>query len=129
MSLQWSKMLQTNFYEILKYLILANFLLPYSLTDWLMHAVKRGGKLSTALLLWQKCLEFRGEKPFTILNAYVHALFSYSSTLILLYGGHFFSVWLLSKVTSGFTHHVRLPASCNNVPQHIKMFPDSTIAA
>ena len=48
-----------------------------------MHAVKHSRKLATAtpLLLWQICLEFRGEKPFTILNAYVHALFSYSFSL------------------------------------------------
>ena len=35
--------------------------------------------------------------------------------LILLYGGHYV---LPSKVTHGFTHHVRLLASCNNAPQH-----------
>ena len=46
--------------------------------------------------------------------------------LILLYGGHCFSVRLPSKVTCGFTHRVRLPASRNNVPQHIAI---SIIAA
>ena len=49
--------------------------------------------------------------------------------LILLYGGHCFSVWLPSKVTRGFTHHVRLPASHNNAPQHIVIFPDAIMAA
>jgi len=43
-----------------------------------MRSVKRSGKLATASLLWRKCLEFRGKKPFTILNAYVYALVSYS---------------------------------------------------
>ena len=48
--------------------------------------------------------------------------------LILPYGGHCFLVRLLSKVMHGFPHHcpVRLPASLNNVPQHM-MFPDSII--
>ena len=49
--------------------------------------------------------------------------------LIPLYGGHCFSVWLPEKVTHSFLHHVRLPASHNNAPQHMKMFPDSIIAA
>ena len=49
--------------------------------------------------------------------------------LILLYGGHCFSVRLPSKVMRGFTHHVRLPASCNNVPQQIAIFPDAIMAA
>ena len=49
--------------------------------------------------------------------------------LILLCGGHCFSVRLPSKVWHGFTHHVRLPASCNNAHRHITMFPDSIIAA
>ena len=42
--------------------------------------------------------------------------------LILLYGGHCFSVGLPSKVTSGFTHRVRFPASRNNAPQHTVIF-------
>ena len=46
--------------------------------------------------------------------------------VILLYGGHCFSVQLPSKVTRGFTHCVRLPASRNNAPQHIAI---SIIAA
>ena len=49
--------------------------------------------------------------------------------LILPYGGHCFSLWLPSKVMRSFTHRIRLPASRNNVPQHIKMLPDSVIAA
>ena len=48
--------------------------------------------------------------------------------LILLYGGHCFLVQLPSKVTCSFTHRVGLLASCNNVPQHIMMFPDSIVA-
>ena len=47
--------------------------------------------------------------------------------LILLYGGCCFTVRLPSKVMCSCTHRVRLPASCNNVPQNIKMFPDSII--
>ena len=47
--------------------------------------------------------------------------------LVLLNDGHCFSVQLLSKVTRGFTHCIRLPASRNNVPHHITMFPDSII--
>jgi len=96
-----------------------------------MRSVKRSGKLATAtaLLLWRKCLELRGEKPFIILNANVYALFSYSFSFDP-------SLWwplLISaaalKVTCSFTHLFRLPASCNNVPQHTKMFPDSKTAA
>ena len=43
-----------------------------------MHSVKRSGKVTTALFLWQKCLEFCSKKPFTILSAHMHALFTYS---------------------------------------------------
>jgi len=49
--------------------------------------------------------------------------------LILLYGDHCFSVRLPSKVMRGFTHHIRLPASRNNAPQHIAIFPDAIMAA
>ena len=48
----------------------------------LVHSVKHSKKLATATapLLWQKCLEFQGKKPFTynikFLNMY--ALFFYS---------------------------------------------------
>ena len=49
--------------------------------------------------------------------------------LILLYGGHCFSVWLPSKATRGFKHCDRLPTSRNNAPQHIMMLPDCIIAA
>ena len=49
--------------------------------------------------------------------------------LILLYGGHCFSVWLPAKVTLGLPHHIRLTASFNNVPQPVTMLPDSMIAA
>jgi len=42
------------------------------------------------------------KKPFTILNAYMYALFSYSLALFLLYGGHCFSVLLPSKVMHDF---------------------------
>ena len=60
------------------------------LTHSLMRSVKHSGKLATAtaLLLWWKCLEFRGKKPFTILNAYVYALASYSFS----FGGHCLTV-------------------------------------
>ena len=51
--------------------------------------------------------------------------------LILLYSGYCFSVRLPSKVMHGFTNLVRLKlqASRNKVPQHIKMFPECIIAA
>ena len=65
-----------------------------------------------------------GEKHFIIRNAYVYALFFYSFSFDL-YGGHCFLVQLPSKVMRSFTHRIRLPASCNNAPQHITMFPDS----
>ena len=98
-----------------------------------MRSVKHSGKLAmvTALLHWWKCLEFCGKKPFIISNASMCPLFSYSFSfdLSLIYGGHCFLVWLPSKVMRGFTHHVRFPTSRNNAPQHIKMFPDSLIAA
>ena len=74
--------------------ISTKFLLPYSLThsphsltyslthpltNSPMRSVKCNRKLatSTAWLIWQKCLEFHGKKLFTILNAYMYALFSY----------------------------------------------------
>ena len=78
--------------KILKYFILANFLLPHSLTQSLTHSlthsltcslthslihslthslmrsVKRSGKLATATatasFLWWKCLEFCSKKTF-----------------------------------------------------------------
>jgi len=68
------------------------------------------------------------KKPFTILNAYVYALVSYSFGFDPLCG-HYFSVWLPSKVTRSFTHCVRLPASCNNALRHIAIFLDAVIAA
>jgi len=49
--------------------------------------------------------------------------------LILLHGGNCFSVRLTSKIMRSFSHHVRLPASRNNVPQCIMMFPDTITAA
>ena len=44
-----------------------------------MRSAKRSGKLATATasLLWQKCLEFRGEKTFHKIKI-VYAQFSYS---------------------------------------------------
>ena len=41
------------------------------------HAFNKLAK-AIASFLWWKCLEFHGEKPFKILNAYVYALFSYN---------------------------------------------------
>ena len=50
--------------------------------------------------------------------------------LILLYGIVITSLARLpSEVTCSFPHHVRLPVSHNNAPQHNTMFPDSIIAA
>jgi len=74
-----------------------------------MRSVKCSRKLATATasLFWQKCLEFRGEKPFIILNSYVYALFSYSFSFDA-------SLWW--------------PLLLSTVPQHITMFPDSIIA-
>ena len=107
--------------------------LTHSFTHSLMRSVKRSGKLATAtaLLLRQKCLEFCGEKIFHNLKCLCVCTVNTLTVLalILLYGGHCFSVRLPSKVMHGFTHCVRFPASHNNVPQHITMFPDSTIAA
>ena len=82
-----------------------------------MSSVKHSGKLTTATasLFWQK---FVAKKPFTILNSYVYALFSYSFSFDPC--GHCFSVWLPSKVTQGFLYHVI-------VLQRMKMFPDSII--
>ena len=131
-------MLRLNFYENFKTFYLANFLLPYSLvyslTRSLMCSVKRSRKLATATasLLWRKCLEFRGKKTFhNIICLCMCTVCSHTVlALILLCGGHCFSVRQPSEVTRGFTHRIRLLASCNNVPQCIiTMFPDSTIAA
>ena len=70
-------MTQNEFLQIL--IIYFSKFSSASLPACLMHSVKCSGKLptATALLLWQKCLEFR-EKHLTILNACVHALFYYS---------------------------------------------------
>ena len=57
------------------------------------------------------------KRTFTISNAYMYVLFSYSLALILLYGGCIASQ--PSKVM------LRLPTSLNNVPQLVGMFPDS----
>ena len=72
-------MLQMNPYEILKIFYFSKFSTAL-LTHSLMCSVKHSGKLATATasLLWQKCSEFRDKKPFTILNACMYALFSYS---------------------------------------------------
>ena len=95
-----------------------------------MHSVKQSGKPATASFLWQKCLQFVAKKPFTILNAYVSALFSNS-----------FSFdpslwWLLLLSMAARKGHTQFPTarlafrnSRNNAPQHITMFLDSTIAA
>ena len=110
-----------------------------------MRSVKHSRKLATATasLFWRECSEFCGEKTFHNLECLrvctVLLQFSFDPSLwwslllfmvaiTSLYGGHCFSVWLPSKITRGFTHRIRLPASRNNVPQHIKMFPDSIIA-
>ena len=62
--------------------------------------VKHSRKLAaaTALLLWQKCLEFRGEKSFhniKYLLSYMHCSLTVLA-LILLYGGHCFSVRMIA---------------------------------
>ena len=94
----------------------------------LMRSVKHSRKL--ALLLWWKCLEFHGKKNFYSIKCLCVCTVLFTVlALILLYGGHCFLVQLSSKVTRSFTHRVRLPASRNNAPQHISMFPYSTIAA
>ena len=126
------------FYEISKTFYFSKFSTAslthstHSLTHSLMLSVKRSGKLAkaTASLLWWKCLEFHGEKTFHNINAYLcmhHSLTVLA--LILLYGSHCFSIQLPSKVTRGFTHHIRLPASRNNAPRHIVIFPDAIRAA
>ena len=116
-----SKTLRTNICEIFK---IFYFSKPYSLTHLLTRSVKRSGKpfTATALLLWQKCLEFCHKKPFTVLNACVYALVSYS-----------FSIdpslwWPLLLSMAAIKGHTQLSISCINVPQHIIM-PDSVITA
>ena len=82
----WSAI--NEFLQFLKIIYFSKFSaasLPFCLTACLPACQIRSFKCSrrlataTALLLWQKCLEFHGKKkPFTILNVYVHALLSYS---------------------------------------------------
>ena len=81
------------------------------LTHSSMHSVKHSGRLATAtaLLLWRKCSECCGKKPFTILYAYLYTLFFYSFTFNL-------SLWwpygcpqrlrTIPHIVSGFPHHV-----------------------
>ena len=80
----------------------------YWLTHCLMHSVKCSGKLAmtTALFLGQKCLATCGKRTFTILlmPTCIHYYSLTVLALILLYGGHCFSVWLPSKSCSGFPH-------------------------
>ena len=110
-----SGMLSMNFYKI----IFSKFF-NASLLHCLTRSVKCSRKLAiaTALLLRQKCLEFRGKETFTILNTYCHCS----------------SVRLPSKVTLRFpaSHQVyrimsgfRITSgstSCNNALQHMKMY-------
>ena len=94
-----------------------------------MHSVKRSRKLTTATasLLWRKSLEFRGGKTFHNLTCLrVITVLLTVLALILLYGGHFFSVQrshAVSHIVSGFVHHIIMR------PKHTTMFPDSIIAA
>jgi len=76
-----------------------------------MSSVKHSGKLTTATasLFWQK---FVAKKPFTILNSYVYALFSYS-----------FSFdpslwWPLLLSMAAIKGHTRLPTSRYCAPTH-----------
>ena len=78
--------------------------------------------MATASLLWQKCLQFCGEKAFYNIKCICLCTILTALALILLYGGHCISVRLTSKVTHDFPHHVLI-----NVPQHIMMFPDGII--
>ena len=112
-SSEWPAVLSMNFYKIF---ILANFLPAYlpaclpALPDVLSQAT------ATVLLLWQKCLEFHGKKPYTILNAYTCKHCSLTVlALILLYGGHCFSVQLPSKVTLRFSTSRQASHTCNNM--------------
>ena len=105
-----------------------------------MRSVKHSRKLAiaTALLLWQKCLKFRGAKKpftieFTILNAHVCALVSYSFSFDLSLR------WPLLLSMAALKGHaqfkltqrvLRLPASRNiHTSIHIMIFPDATIVA
>ena len=104
------QMLQKNFYKIFIQQIF------YCLTHLLTYCCIQ----SNAAENWLQqqphsfsgnALNFMGRKPFTILIAYVHALFC-SNTVIalnLLYGDHSFTIRFLSKVKSSFTHRFKLP--------------------
>ena len=62
----------------------------------------------------------------------VHCIRGKLSNLATPQFGHYYChhpTRLPSKVTRSFTHRVRLPASHNNVLQHIAIFPDGIIAA
>ena len=81
--------------------------MPYSLNVCLMYSQVQWK--TTAL----KVLRILWPKTFHNLNVYMYVLFSYSFSFDFFYGGNCYSIWLPSKVT------LRLPASCNNVPQYI----------
>ena len=106
-----------NFYKTSKNFILANFLLPHCPTACLMHPVKHNGKLATAtaLLLWWNAQNFIAKKTFTIFNACVYALFSYSFSFDL-------SLWwplLLSTVS--IKDHMQFPALRSSFPHHVSI--------
>ena len=101
----------------------------HSLTSWCVQSsvAETGYSFSfTPLVEMLRILgrpNFMAKKRFTILNAYIYALFSYSFSFD---PSLWWPVWLPSKVKRSFTR-IKLPALRNNIPQHVKMFPDSII--
>jgi len=79
-----------------------------------MHSVNCSGKLAaaTALLHWWKCVDFRGEKPFTILIVYMYVMFSHSFS--------FDPVANASR--NGFHQRSRSQASHLPISKHFKDF-------
>ena len=75
---------------------------------------------ATALLLWRKCIDFRGEKPFTKLIVYVYVMFSK-------YRFSFDpSLWwpMLLRMASIKSHAHRLPTSPNQNMRYAKHLKD-----
>ena len=109
----------------------------FSLTHCLPDSVKHSRKLAT-----QRCSiggnaqSLVVKKPFTILNAYVYSLFTYSFSFNLpiwwplltstaLIKGH----TQASRIMGRLPHHGQASASCNNVPQQLRMFPNIVMTA
>ena len=117
-------------YEQFSTKFLKYFIVTHSLTHWCVQSSIAENWLQLKLhSLGGNVLNYVAKKSYTIFNAYVYVLVSYSFSFEL-------SLWwplLLS--TTALKSHARFHTSCqasrirNNAPQHIAIFPDAIIAA